>query len=252
MLRSMKEFIGYELQNKDKAKGTVADFLFDDQSWKIKHIEADLGQFLPGQKVLLKPHHLMQPEEESAQLKTRMSSQDLMNRPALKTDKPVSQQWENRISEIKTEDGGVGNEVYWLGKPFPTHYDLEELKARAEEYDYHLRSFSEIKGYSVQSLDDDFGRIEDMIIDTETWEIKSIIVSTRTWVTGKQVMISPRKIVELDWVNQRVRIPMTKNEIMEQKTFYPKQPVNPGAEASMSFDYYGRRQDRPDPHRLAL
>jgi hypothetical protein len=43
MKRSIKELLGYTLQVKDGTKGSVKDFIFDEESWTIRYMKTDLG-----------------------------------------------------------------------------------------------------------------------------------------------------------------------------------------------------------------
>jgi uncharacterized protein YrrD len=52
-LRSGNEVSGYDLEARDGAIGHVADLLFDDQSWSIRHIVVDTRNWLPGKHVLI-------------------------------------------------------------------------------------------------------------------------------------------------------------------------------------------------------
>lgn len=54
-LRSTAEVTGYQIQAKDGEIGHVADFLFDDKEWRIRHLVVDTGNWLSGKKVLLSP-----------------------------------------------------------------------------------------------------------------------------------------------------------------------------------------------------
>ncbi len=247
MLRSIKDFIGYNLNNKDQSKGHVADFLFDDTSWKVRYVEVDLGALLPGEKVLLAPEMLLEPDPESGELKTLLSSHELENLPSLKSDKPVSMQWEQRISALPTEE-----KVYFLGRPYPVHIDQEALERRSKEFDYHLRSFQEVRRYTIESLDAEFGAVDDLIVDTGNWDIKSVILATRKWLPGKRVMMSPEKVVEFDWINQSARVPITRNDLVGHKTFYSREAVNPGDDATHFYDYSGRERTAEDIYNLAL
>jgi hypothetical protein len=55
-LRSCKEAIDYYIQTLDKEIGHVEDFLLDDETWRIRYIEVNTRNWLPGGKrVLVSP-----------------------------------------------------------------------------------------------------------------------------------------------------------------------------------------------------
>ena len=58
-LRSSNQVIGYEVMATDGPAGTVEDFVFDDDSWAIRHAVVDTRKWLHGQHVLLPPESIV-------------------------------------------------------------------------------------------------------------------------------------------------------------------------------------------------
>jgi hypothetical protein len=54
MLFARNDLFGCQVAATDGGVGTVRDFLFDDQNWKVRWI-VDTGHWLPGRKVLIHP-----------------------------------------------------------------------------------------------------------------------------------------------------------------------------------------------------
>lgn len=54
-LRSSREVRGYALHALDGAIGHVEDFVVDDDDWRVRYLEVDTRNWLPGRKVLLAP-----------------------------------------------------------------------------------------------------------------------------------------------------------------------------------------------------
>jgi hypothetical protein len=57
-LRSSNQVIGYEVMASDGPAGVVADFVFDDSTWAIRHVVVDTRKWLHGRKVLLSPERI--------------------------------------------------------------------------------------------------------------------------------------------------------------------------------------------------
>ena len=55
MLRSAKEFLGYDIRATDGRIGHAEDLLFDDHAWTIRYLVVDTGTFLPGRQVVVSP-----------------------------------------------------------------------------------------------------------------------------------------------------------------------------------------------------
>jgi hypothetical protein len=54
-IRNTEEMINYHLHETDGRIGHLVDFLIDDESWKIRFIEADTRRWLLGKRVLVAP-----------------------------------------------------------------------------------------------------------------------------------------------------------------------------------------------------
>ena len=57
----MNELRGYQIATKDGTKGKVKDFLFDEDQWVVRYLEADLGFIFPGRKILIPRIFLKEP-----------------------------------------------------------------------------------------------------------------------------------------------------------------------------------------------
>ena len=55
MLFALNGLIGCPVAAADGDVGSVKDFLFDDQNWKVRWMVVDTGHWLPGRKVLIHP-----------------------------------------------------------------------------------------------------------------------------------------------------------------------------------------------------
>ena len=55
MIRCLSELTGYDINAIDGKVGSCVDFLFDDQSWTVRHLVVDTGGWIPGRKVIVPP-----------------------------------------------------------------------------------------------------------------------------------------------------------------------------------------------------
>jgi len=66
-LRSSNDVIGHDAIASDGPIGSVHNFVFDDESWAIRHLVVRTGNWFPGKRVLLWPQHIQRitwPERE--------------------------------------------------------------------------------------------------------------------------------------------------------------------------------------------
>ena len=55
MLFAITGLQGCTVEEIDGRVGVVKDFLFDDQSWKVRWMVVDTGHWLPGRQILIHP-----------------------------------------------------------------------------------------------------------------------------------------------------------------------------------------------------
>ena len=48
-----------------------------------------------------------------------------------------------------------------------------------------------LKGYKLESLDGEIGKVEEFYFDDRHWAIRYLIADTGDWLTSRQVLISP-------------------------------------------------------------
>ena len=201
MLHKIKALKGYRLDSLDGEIGKVKEFYFDDKYWTIRYLVADSGNWLSDRLVLISPHALLAVNKEEQNIAINLTKKQIEDSPPLKSDKPVSQQYENEYYIY------YGWPTYWMGSypwgpyPYIVHnrgvFSRED--AEKKKWDPHLRSTNVVSGYHIQASDGEIGNVEDFIIEDETWAIRYLIINTRNWWPGKEVLVSPKLIEQVSW-----------------------------------------------------
>ena len=52
-----------------------------------------------------------------------------------------------------------------------------------------------LKGYKLDSLDGEIGKVKEFYFDDQYWAIRYLVADTGNWLTGRQVLISPHALV---------------------------------------------------------
>ncbi len=244
MLRSVRSLQGYAISAADGDIGKVHDFYFDDESWSVLYLVVDTGSWLPGRKVLVFSTNIEQPDWSEHILPVTLTKQQIETSPDIDLDKPVSRQHEIKLFNH------YGWEPYWTAMAAPGA-DIQPMVQppadphpqasafESEEADPHLRSTREVTGYHISASDGDIGHVEDFIIDDEEWIIRYMVIDTRNWLPGKKVLISPKWIENVRWVDGAVDVNFTQESIKNCPQYDPSEPVNREYEARL-YDYYGR------------
>ena len=245
MLRSVKELFDYVLKARDGQIGRCKDFLFDDQFWAIRYMEAETNKWLPGRRVLISPISLGEPDWQTRLFEVQLTKKQIEEAPGIDQDSPVSRQHEVEWAKH------YGWSYYWMGhgiwgaaEHIGAPIDPEELEAASEKElnsgDSHLRSINEVIGYKIQAKDDKIGHVEDFILDDNRWILRYLVIDTRNWLPGgKKVLVSPGWVDHISWADRIVGINLSAKAIENGPEYDPSLPVNREYEERL-YDFYGR------------
>ncbi|HMB71285.1 MAG TPA: PRC-barrel domain-containing protein [bacterium] len=241
MIRSIDELRGYTIKATDGRIGGVHDFYFDDNTWKVRYVAVDTGDWLPGRRVLISPAGVGPPDWKKGTIPVLMSKEQIRESPSVAMDKPVSRQEEERIHEF------WGWQPYWMVESIPaglTRHAHEKAAAHdgggdADRGDSHLRSVKEVVGYHIGAVDGEIGHVEDFLVNDELWTLHWMVVDTRNWLPGRKVLVSPLWIDSVDWPSRKVKIDLTRDAIEGSPKWEPGQPMNEELEKQL-YDSYGR------------
>jgi sporulation protein YlmC with PRC-barrel domain len=92
-----------------------------------------------------------------------------------------------------------------------------------------------VKGYKLDSLDGEIGKVQEFNFDDRHWTIRYLVADTGDWLTGRQVLISPYALVTVNNEKQNIEINLTKKQIEESPPLESDKPVS----RQFEEDYYG-------------
>ena len=61
-----------------------------------------------------------------------------------------------------------------------------------------LNKAKTLKGYKLDSLDGEIGKVKEFYFDDRHWTIRYLVADTGNWLTGRQVLISPYALVAVN------------------------------------------------------
>nr|WP_319272350.1 PRC-barrel domain-containing protein [uncultured Draconibacterium sp.] len=248
MKRSLKELIGYSIKAKNGEKGKVNDFLFDEKSWIMRYLDADLGSFFNQERVLIPHNFLGEPEQKEKNFNINLSVDNIKRSPNLNFDMPVSRVYEKKLADyygiqnpywLVDSAAFAGNEmVFYPGVAFRAPRKV----IKEEDIDTSLRSFNEIKGYGINARDDSFGHISDFIIDDTDWQILYFVVDTNNLFPWSKKVILPIEMIDkISFTDREAHVDMTKEAIKESPEYNPDEAVNAELEEVL-YDYEGKKK----------
>jgi len=244
MKRSVKSLIGNTMGATDGEIGKVKEFYFDDETWTIRYLVVETGNWLFGRKVLISPEALLNHDWEQEVFPVNLTKEQVKNSPDIDTEKPVSRQQEIKLYEHYPWKSYWGDGFYGVGMPVSMYQVLlkeEDNKACKKSDDNpHLRSTHKVIGYSIKATDGEIGDVEDFIIDDSNWKVDFMVVDTGNWFPGKKVIISPKWIKEIKWDTSTVIVNASVEYVKNSPEYDPSQPIS-DIYATVLHDYYGIR-----------
>jgi hypothetical protein len=92
-----------------------------------------------------------------------------------------------------------------------------------------------LKGYKLDSLDGDIGKVKEFYFDDQYWTIRYLVADTGNWLAGKQVLISPYALVAVVKDEEHISVDLTKKQIEKSPSLDTDKPVS----RQFEEDYYG-------------
>ncbi len=99
MQQSISSMIGYAIRATDGDLGKVDEFYFDDETWTIRYIVVETGNWLSGRKVLISPVAFGKPELESRTISVNLTRAQVSSSPDIDTERPIYRQHEAELHE---------------------------------------------------------------------------------------------------------------------------------------------------------
>ena len=101
-----------------------------------------------------------------------------------------------------------------------------------------LNKAKTLKGYKLNSLDGDIGKVTEFYFDDQYWAIRYLVADTGNWLTGRQVLISPHALIAINKEEQHISIDLTKKQIENSPSLNSDKLVSQQFELSY-YGYYG-------------
>jgi uncharacterized protein YrrD len=251
MLQVISALKGFAIEATDGRIGTVADFLFDDRSWKVLWLVVDTGGWLKGRKVLIHPSAISYVGLRDELFEVKLTKAQVEGSPELLEHQPVSEQMQAQLCDYYSWDprwggpylgGGVGAmSSPMMAPPYlgfqtgaATDFDIDGSQAG----DPHLRSVFEVIGYHIHALDGDIGHVENFMFENDDWSLRYFIVDTSNWWFGKHVLIAMQAVRTVEWSDRHVRLDVTREQVSTSPAWDPLVAFNE-FEKTHLHDHYG-------------
>ena len=216
MLYELKALIGSPIAATDGEIGSVCTFLFDDQSWKVRYLVVDVGNWLKRRDVVLPITTLEKPDWTNKTCRAHLTKDQVRNSPDVDTEKPVSRQQEIAMHDY------FGPLASWVDSEFgmPAMATGMEYPVQTAEV-LHLRSTSNMLGYQVWATDGEFGALEGFVMDEASWHLGYLDVRGGDWLHSRSVLIPTRWVESVSWAEFRIQLHHTKAGTEVERELHP-------------------------------
>ncbi len=240
MLRTLGTLMGFHLICRDGRIGTVKDAYFDDEHWHLRYLVVDTGDWLPERKVLIPIASLGIPRWKDGELPVGRTTAEIESAPQIGADAPVSR----RIERLLLEHYDWA--AYWGGPLDPT---LTPAAVRIDgptretiesiEEECHLRSAQEIQGYRIEAKDGEIGHVDDLVAESERWDLRYLVIKLSEWLPGHRVLFALPWVQKISYLERHLTVDASVELVKESPRFDPKQAIDPEVEVSL-FRHYDR------------
>ncbi len=208
MLRNLTGIFGSAVLATDGELGHVQDVLFDDRSCTVRYLVIETGSWLSSRRVLLSPSVARRLEWDKRVLRVQIPAGQVGRSPDIDAAKPVSRQEEIAMSRH------YGWPAYWsMEPPLMPVWVPDKAPNGGSEGDPHLRSAREITTYHATASDGAIGRVDDLIMDDSSWDIRYLVVVAGTRFSGQRLLLSTRWIRSISWPHREVRFIHSRDEM---------------------------------------
>jgi uncharacterized protein YrrD len=113
-LRSTHDVSGYDVQAADGQIGSVDDFIIDDDTWAIRYLIIDTGNWWSGKKVILSPQWIERVSWSDAKVFVSLAPDTIQNAPEHSDETLMTRDYE---ASLHRHYGRAG---YWADQPVDT------------------------------------------------------------------------------------------------------------------------------------
>ena len=197
MIISNDQLNEFTLHATDGAIGKVKDLFVDDETWAVRYLVVETGNWFTRHQVLIPTEALGNIDATEKAINVAIKREEVQKSPDIDCEMPVSRQHETDLS------GYYG---------FPSHLD----SATRRDKDPHLRSAKALRGYTTRSENEEIGSVRQFLVNDDGWRAEAVIVRTGTWWHGDLMRIATDGIVSVDWETKRLTINASRESLKDE------------------------------------
>lgn len=208
MLRSTTELLRYDIEASDGKVGKVADFYFDERTWKVRFIVIDTDGMLGDNLIMVQAHDVAEIRFPEEALVLNMTQSNVEEGSGQAMFPSGSSKVPDGVAEVLPSNGLV------------------------------IRSVDQTGCFEVTCEDGKIGYVHGLLIETANWSIRYLIVDTGHWLPGKLVLLSPLAVDQIEWEDRIIRTDVTTEGVKNCPAYDIASEISREYEAFL-HDHYG-------------
>jgi stress response protein YsnF len=111
-----------------------------------------------------------------------------------------------------------------------------------------LQSTRELHKFTIKATDGDVGSVDDLYFDDQSWTVRYLVLDIGKWLPGRRVLISPMSVRQSQWIERRLLVGLTRDQIERSPEIDTSQPISRQHELTHA-GHYGLAPYWAGPHR---
>ncbi len=221
MIRSLRELCHEPVTGREGLVGRVRDFLFDDDTWRIHYFVIALSEEFANMRLLISAHDVRGIDARHHSIMADLTNDQMKSCPDITADPPVGLQPDTKLHYNLNWPYCSYPSRQMIGiKGLPLRGEINDLPdPEACKYNPHLRSFQELKGYLVHDKEGEAGRMHDMLVQDDRWEIQYLAVNLNPKYPTRKVLVPTRYVKQIQWDNVEILLKLDHSAIEACSTY---------------------------------
>lgn len=213
MLHRATQLKGATVAGIDGDIGVVDEVLIDDEQWQVRYLSVKTRQWPSERRALIPPDAIRRDRSSDARLEVGLMRDEVLEGPVFDLDKPLSRRQELACAAY------YGHAPYWeaglapVGTALGDHQSEADVGHHVVSGDRHVHSSRQIVGYAMSTQDGQIGKVEDLLIDEESWTVQQLVVDTTRWLPGGHIAVPAVLARSVDAEHEVVRVDADKATI---------------------------------------
>jgi hypothetical protein len=200
--------------------GRVQDLQMDDRRWVVRDIVVDVGHWLTGHLVLIRPAVVGNPDRRDQTIDVKLTAEQIADAPSVETHPSVSRQHSVEPYQYL----GLPLLLSGLEARTPTFAAAqasESDSSRLRHFDLHLRSIRALSHYAIDARDGEAGHVEDWIVDVQKWRARYAVVKTAGGRIRRHVLVPVHWLGPISWSARAIYADLPRDAIIHAPEHAP-------------------------------